>query len=300
VLTCSIANLGDDFKLVHANILQSFRALDTSAVYTDDPWTSSLGSGRTCVMSSGSLVEKAAVNISIIESDALPHSALADTVDSAYTHFQATGVSVIIHPQHPFIPSAHMNVRLFRLFDENDLVGWWIGGGYDLTPYFVFEEDVRLWHIQAKQALDAYGSLRYPAYKAACDKYFYLPHRDEMRGVGGVFYDKVNDLTLQKAIELSSAIGKAFQLSYAAIFTRRQGIRYNENHIAFMHHRRTRYAEFNLLYDRGTKFGLHSKGRIDSIFASMPPSLGWSYQLADTLKPFEADLTPYLQPKVWV
>ena len=290
----------DEFIKVHGRILTGFQTLDATASLTQDPWSSSLGDGETCVLSQGALVEKAAVNYSSITGSSLPSSALVSAIKSPYTHYKAVGVSVIMHPKHPFIPSAHMNVRLFRLFNNDVVVGWWIGGGYDLTPFFAYKEDVVFWHQQAKKTLDSYGSNRYEDYKTACDNYFFLPHREEMRGVGGVFYDKVNDLSFSDAIDLSADVAEAFYQSYCAIFNKRRTVSYTDIHTAYMHYRRTRYAEFNLLYDRGTKFGLHSKGRIDSIFASMPPSLGWSYRLAEDHRAFEDALTPFLQPMDWV
>ena len=288
------------FSSLHNHVLSSYASLDGNSFYEDEWFRDAGGGGISCVIENGSVFEKAAVNFSYITGDDLPHSALKQRVSVKFDSFVATGVSVIAHPINPYVPTSHMNVRVFFLLEEGVVTAWWFGGGYDLTPYFVFEEDVYQWHYHAMLALGDYSGDRYTRYKSQCDKYFYLPHRQEARGVGGIFYDQVNDLSFDEGLSLSQKVLMTYVNSYTHIVRKRSDMTFCDVHRDFQHYRRTRYAEFNLLYDRGTQFGIQSGGRIESIFASMPPSLGWMYQKSGDIKLFEKQLLPYLQPRSWV
>ena len=288
------------FSSLHNHVLTSFSSLEGCPFYVDEWVRDAGGGGTSCVVENGSVFEKAAVNFSYIIGDDLPLSALKQRVSVEFDSFVATGVSVIVHPKNPYVPSSHLNVRVFFLLEDGHIKAWWFGGGYDLTPYFVFEEDVYHWHYHAMLALSDYGEDRYTRYKLQCDKYFYLPHRQEARGVGGIFYDQVNDLSFDEGISLSQTVLMTYVNSFTHIVRKRKDIPFNDVHRDFQRYRRTRYAEFNLLYDRGTQFGIQSGGRIESIFASMPPSLGWMYQKSEDIRKFDTQLLPYLQPRAWL
>ena len=209
------------------------------------------------------------------------------------------GVSVITHPKNPFIPTSHMNVRLFLLLNKNkEVINWWVGGGYDLTPYFAYEKDCIFWHKAAKTNLDAFNKGFYKKFASNCDEYFYLPHRDEKRGIGGIFFDNFNDLPIDKSLEMLESVANTYLKSYLKIIKLRQNRSFSASNKAFQEYRRGRYAEFNLLYDRGTSFGLQSGGRIESILASLPPMTSWIYKKDNKFKKYEENLL-FILKKRW-
>jgi coproporphyrinogen III oxidase len=211
------------------------------------------------------------------------------------------GVSLVLHPHNPYVPTTHCNIRFFMATKENADPIWWFGGGFDLTPYYGFEEDCVHWHQTAKQACDPYGKDIYPNYKKLCDEYFYLKHRNEMRGIGGLFFDDLNEKSFDHCFDLTKSIGDHFLPGYIPIVEKRKDHPYNEKEKAFQCYRRGRYVEFNLIYDRGTLFGLQFGGRIESIFVSLPPQANWVYNWHPEDGSQEARLTDYfLKPKEWV
>ena len=289
------------FEKLHQTVLDTFSSLEGATSYTRDKWQHPAGGGgTTCILENGHHIEKSSVSISYIEGQTLPSSSVSHARFGQYDAYRVMGISTIIHPRNPHVPTSHMNVRLFLLYKGNDVIQWWFGGGYDLTPYIIYEEDIVAWHYDAKQILDQYGDGRYQDYKRQCDRYFYLPHRQETRGVGGIFYDQVNDMDFETGLAMTKKVATGYANSYSRIFKKRMHITSTKAQEAFMRHRRTRYAEFNLLYDRGTKFGLQSQGRIASILASMPPSTGWLYHLPCDLEDMDKKLSPYLKPREWV
>jgi coproporphyrinogen III oxidase len=213
------------------------------------------------------------------------------------------GVSMVLHPRNPFVPTTHMNVRMFVAFaapDSSEEDIFWFGGGMDLTPYYVFEEDARHFHQTCKNALDKHDQNLYPDYKRWCDEYFYLKHRQETRGIGGIFYDDLCDPGFEKSFAITQSVGDAFIEAYTPIIERRRSFPYDEQHKAFQKYRRGRYVEFNLVFDRGTLFGLQSGGRTESILLSMPPEVSWRYDWHPEADSPEAKLYEYLQPRQWV
>ena len=223
------------------------------------------------------MIEKGGVNFSHVFGDQLPPSATAARPELAGRSFQAMGVSLVIHPKNPYAPTSHANVRFFVAEKDGEDPVWWFGGGFDLTPYYGFEEDVVHWHQTAKAACEPFGSEIYPEFKAWCDDYFYIKHRDEPRGVGGLFFDDLNRFDFDTSFALMRSVGDAFVPAYQPILARRKGHDYGERERQFQLYRRGRYVEFNLVYDRGTIFGLQSGGRTESILMSLPPLVRWDY-----------------------
>ena len=259
------------------------------------------GGGRSAVIEEGAVIEKGGVNFSHVYGDGLPPSASAHRPELAGRSFQAMGVSLVIHPKNPFIPTSHMNVRLFVAEKPGEEPVWWFGGGFDLTPYYGFEEDCIHWHQTAKAACDPFRMDLYPRFKTWCDEYFYLKHRDEARGIGGVFFDDFNDLGFEKSFEFIQSIGDAYIKAYRPIMAKRKFITYEENQKQFQLYRRGRYVEFNLVFDRGTLFGLQSGGRTESILMSLPPHVSWKYNWQPEPGSEEARLRDeFLTPKDWV
>lgn len=277
-----------------------------------DEWTNPSGGGgrtrvvddldadRTISMSSAP-IEKGGVNFSHVYGKALPAAATAKRPEIAGKPFQAMGVSSVMHPLNPFVPTAHMNVRLFVADYESDNPVWWFGGGYDLTPYYPFDEDVIHWHRQAKAACDPFGEDYYQRFKAWCDEYFFLKHRNETRGIGGLFFDDFNEGGFDQSFQFMQSVGNSFAKAYLPILHNRIDTPFTESHQAFQHYRRGRYVEFNLLYDRGTIFGLQSGGRIESILMSLPAHVSWKYNWQAQPDLPESRLTEnYLKPKDWL
>lgn len=251
----------------------------------------------------GEVLEKGGVNFSYVAADSLPQAALEQMSDSVFSNpFIATGVSLVMHPYNPFVPTSHMNVRFFTV-DTDQAPVWWFGGGFDLTPVYPFDDDCVHWHKVAKRTLDPFGEGCYKKYKAWCDRYFYLPHREEMRGIGGIFFDKLggeNGWSWTRCFDCMKAVGDAYLEAYLPIVARRKDTPFSEQHKIFQKIRRGRYVEFNLLYDRGTRFGLQSKGRTESILMSLPLEAMWCYDFQPAPESEEARLKHYLQPREWV
>jgi coproporphyrinogen III oxidase len=231
----------------------------------------------------------------------MPASATAHRPELAGRSFEAMGVSLVIHPNNPFIPTTHANVRFFIARKEGADPVWWFGGGFDLTPYYPFKEDVVSWHQTAKDICDPFGEDVYPKYKKWCDEYFFLPHRNETRGVGGLFFDDLNEPGFERSFEFMQAVGNGFIEAYAPIVERNKELEYGDDERQFQLYRRGRYVEFNLVYDRGTLFGLQTGGRTESILMSMPPLVRWEYAFTPEEGTAEAELYDiYLKPQDWL
>ena len=286
-------------KSLQDNICQSIEGIEAEASFKQDQWQhANGGGGRTRVMR-GNVFESAGVNFSHVLGDKLPGSATVKRPELAGSGFEASGVSLVIHPDNPFVPTSHANVRVFRTTgDENNK--WWFGGGFDLTPYYPFDEDVVHWHETAKNACMPFGKDVYAKFKKWCDDYFYLKHRKETRGVGGLFFDDLNQWGFDKSFEFIQAIGNAYTQAYIPIVKKRQDTPFTEQQKAFQKYRRGRYVEFNLVYDRGTLFGLQSGGRTESILMSMPPEVSFRYNYQPEANSPEAKLNEYLKPRDWV
>lgn len=283
-------------------ICAGLEQLDGQASFAADSWTRAEGGGGTSrVLTQGAVFEQAGVNFSHVTGAAMPASATAHRPELAGRSFEAMGVSLVIHPRNPYIPTTHANVRFFIAHKDGADPVWWFGGGFDLTPYYPFEEDVREWHQSAKNLCQPFGDDVYPKYKKWCDEYFFLPHRNETRGVGGLFFDDLNQTGFDKSFDFMQAVGNGFLTAYAPIVERRKETPYGEREREFQLYRRGRYVEFNLVYDRGTLFGLQTGGRTESILMSMPPLVRWQYAYTPEVGSPEADLYDnYLKPRDWV
>ena len=284
------------------NICNQLEAVDGSGKFEEDSWDREAGGGgRTRVLANGAIVEKGGVNFSHVFGDKLPASATAHRPELAGRTFQAMGVSLVIHPNNPYIPTSHANVRFFIAEKEGEDPVWWFGGGFDLTPYYGNDEDCRHWHQTAKNACEPFGEDIFPRYKQWCDDYFHIKHRDEPRGVGGLFFDDLNELGFEKSFALMQSIGNAYLDAYLPIVERRKAAPFGEREREFQAYRRGRYVEFNLVYDRGTLFGLQSGGRTESILMSLPPDVKWGYDWHPEPGTPEAELyTRYLTPRNWL
>ena len=259
-------------------ICDALGAEDGSATFREDSWEREQGGGgRSRVLENGAVIEKGGVNFSHVFGDQLPPSATAARPELAGRSFQAMGVSLVIHPKNPYAPTSHANVRFFVAEKDGEDPMWWFGGGFDLTPYYGFEEDVVHWHQTARDACEPFGNEIYPEFKTWCDDYFYLKHRDEPRGVGGLFFDDLNRFDFDTSFALMRSVGDAYVPAYQPILARRKDHDYGERERQFQLYRRGRYVEFNLVYDRGTIFGLQSGGRTESILMSLPPLVRWDY-----------------------
>ena len=285
------------------DICEEFGGLDTKSSFDKDVWQreDGRGSGITRVITNGSLFEKGGVNFSIISGDKMPKSATELRPELAGRKFTALGVSLVLHPENPFIPTTHANVRFFIAENEEEEPLWWFGGGFDLTPYYGFEEDAIHWHKIANKACEPFGEKVYEKYKKWCDDYFYLSHRDEQRGIGGLFFDDLNEGGFDSCFEFMKSIGNHFVEAYKPIVLKRQETPYTEKQKDFQLYRRGRYVEFNLVQDRGTLFGLQSGGRTESILMSLPPKVKWIYQFNISPNSEEEKLTNYyLKPRDWI
>ena len=259
-------------------ICSALASTDGGKGFLEDDWERSAGGGgRSRVLEGGRLFEKAGVNFSHVFGDGLPPSATAARPELAGRGFQALGVSLVIHPENPYVPTSHANVRFFIAEKEGAEPVWWFGGGFDLTPYYGFEEDVIHWHRTAREACRPFGEEVYPRFKQWCDDYFFLKHRNEPRGVGGLFFDDLNAWGFERSFAFMQAVGNAYLPAYLPIVEKRKENRWGEKERSFQLYRRGRYVEFNLVYDRGTLFGLQSGGRTESILMSLPPLVSWRY-----------------------
>lgn len=294
-------------QLIHRlqdEICQGLEKIDGKATFREDPWERpGGGGGRTRVISGGDVFEKGGVNISVVHGE-LP-ALMAQQFNVNDAQFMACGISLVIHPVNPYVPTVHANFRYFELYDNDGSVkDSWFGGGADLTPYYIFEEDGQHFHRTFKEACDPFGTELYPKYKQHCDEYFMNKHRNnEARGIGGIFYDYLRpdaDNNSQQLFEFSKANGDAFLKAYLPIVERRKDLPYTQQEIDWQEYRRGRYVEFNLIHDRGTLFGLKTNGRIESILMSLPPRARWEYDYQPAPGSKEAELLEFLRPREWV
>ena len=281
-------------------ICSSIEQLDGEARFARDAWQrADGGGGESRVLSGGKVFEQAGVGFSHVFGDKMPPSATKNRPDLAGANFQAVGVSLVFHPHNPYVPTTHANFRFFTAGEENPV--WWFGGGFDLTPYYPFHEDVLHWHKTARAACEPFGEDLYAKYKDWCDKYFYLKHRDETRGVGGLFFDDINEAGFDDSFAFLRSVGDAFLPAYRPIVENRVEHAYGDRQREFQLYRRGRYVGFNLIYDRGTLFGLQSGGRTESILMSLPPRVRWEYSWQPEAGSPEAELYDrYLQPRDWL
>ena len=275
---------------------------DGQAKFIEDKWEHKEGGGGlTRVLAAGPIIEKAGVNFSHVRGQQLPQAATQRRPELANSSFQALGVSVVVHPHNPYIPTSHMNVRFIVVEKSNGEVLWWFGGGFDLTPYYGFKDDCKHWHQTAKAACDPFGQNVYPRLKKWCDQYFYLKHRNEPRGIGGLFYDDLNEWGFDQSFAFMQSVGNHFIKAYRPIVARHKHDPFSQRERDFQTYRRGRYVEFNLLYDRGTLFGLQSGGRTESILMSLPPLVAWHYNHRFDADTPEAKLyDDFLLPREWI
>ena len=290
-----IKELEHTFKNIQSQIRKEFENLETSknSEISYDSWKREEGGGgKTFIIANGSFFDNCAVNFSSIYGNQLPDSALPNSLKKTIKNgYHAMGISVISHPKNPYIPSSHMNVRLFTILDKKgEIDNWWIGGGYDLTPYIPFEKDIVNWHKEAKASLEPFSSSFYKQFSENCNEYFFIPHRNERRGVGGIFFDNLSDLSLENSLKMLESVASSYINSYISILNKRKSIKFTKEEKEFQLIRRGRYAEFNLIYDRGTAFGLKSNGRIESILASLPSNVKWSYKKSQKYRDLEKNL----------
>lgn len=284
------------------NICATLESLDGQQQFMEDCWTRTQGGGGiTRVLNGGNVFAKAGVNFSHVSGDQLPASATAHRQELAGRYFHALGVSLVIHPDNPYVPTSHANVRFFIAEKEGSEPVWWFGGGFDLTPYYGFQEDCIHWHQTALAACQPFGVEIYPKFKTWCDEYFYIKHRQEARGVGGLFFDDFHAGGFDNSFALMQSIGNHFIKAYEPIVKKRKGLPFGERERAFQLYRRGRYVEFNLVYDRGTLFGLQSGGRTESILMSLPPDVQWKYNWQpEKGSPEEALYTEFLPARDWL
>nr|WP_086937747.1 oxygen-dependent coproporphyrinogen oxidase [Thaumasiovibrio occultus] len=286
-------------------ICQALEQEDGKAAFEEDAWAREPGEklgggGRTRVLRAGHVFEQAGVNFSHVFGASMPQSATAHRPELAGRRFEAMGVSLVVHPNNPYIPTSHANVRFFIAEKDGEAPVWWFGGGFDLTPFYPFEDDCRHWHQVAKELCTPFGDTVYAEHKAWCDKYFFLPHRNETRGVGGLFFDDLNQWGFTRSFDYIKAVGEGYLSAYLPIVSKRKDTAFGQRERDFQLYRRGRYVEFNLVYDRGTLFGLQSGGRTESILMSMPPLARWEYAYSPETDSDEARLyNEYLQPREW-
>lgn len=283
-------------------ICAAFEHEEPEGRFVEDAWQREAGGGgRTRVLSAGRVFEQAGTAFSHVRGEKLPPAATAHRPELAGRDFQAMGVSVVVHPRNPYVPTAHANVRFFIARKPDSEPVWWFGGGFDLTPYYGFEEDAVHWHTTARQACQPYGDEIYPQYKKWADDYFYLKHRNESRGIGGLFFDDLNEWGFETCFAFLRSVGDHFLPAYLPIVQRRRDSGFARAEREFQLYRRGRYVEFNLVYDRGTLFGLQSGGRTESILMSLPPSVHWKYNWQPTPGSPEARLyEDFLRPRDWI
>lgn len=284
------------------NLLMHVKSLDDKAAFLEDEWMRPQGGGGiSCIVSNGNIFEKAGINFSHVSGEQLPNSASAQRPELAGYQYSALGVSLVFHPHNPYVPTSHANVRFFVAEKVGHPALWWFGGGFDLTPYYGFIEDCEHWHKTAQAACQPFGDALYARFKAWCDDYFYLKHRQEARGIGGLFFDDYNEQGFAHSFALMKSIGDHFAKGYFPLVTRRCNIAYTSREKSFQLYRRGRYVEFNLIYDRGTLFGLQSGGRTESILMSLPPEVQWHYNWQPEKDSAEAKLyTDFLPVRDWI
>ena len=291
---------------VQNNICSGLEAEDGKGRFKEDTWQREAGGGGcTRVLEQGNVFEQAGVNFSHVFGKRLPPSATAARPELEGRDFQALGISLVIHPRNPYVPTSHANVRFFvankrGARKDGDGSIWWFGGGYDLTPYYPEMDDVIHWHQTAKNTCQPFGDDVYPRFKQWCDDYFYLKHRNEARGIGGLFFDDLSEWGFERCFDFVKAIGTSYLPAYLPIVARNRQRQYSDQQRAFQLYRRGRYVEFNLVYDRGTLFGLQSGGRTESILMSLPPVVNWRYNYQPEPGSAEAELNEYLKPRDWL
>ena len=283
----------DHFSGLQERIVSALEVVDRKGFIRDSWQRPEGGGGTTCIVEDGQVFERGGVNLSRVQGRQLPPSASASRPELAGRAYEAMGVSLVLHPRNPYCPTVHLNVRFFAAGDL-----WWFGGGMDLTPYYGFEEDARHFHATCKAALDSFGKDYYPRFKRWCDEYFHLRHRGEPRGIGGIFFD---DLAEDCSFSLVKSVGDHFLGAYLPILERRKSLPFGQRERSFQAYRRGRYVEFNLVYDRGTLFGLQSGGRTESILMSLPPQAAWRYDWKpEPGSPEEKLYSDFLKPRDWV
>ena len=282
-------------------ITAAFEQIDGTGRFRSDLWTRTEGGGgESRVLRDGAVFEQAGVNFSHVAGARLPGSATAQRPELAGAAFEATGVSLVIHPRNPYVPTSHANVRYLVAMRDEQPLAWWFGGGFDLTPYYPTDADVLHWHRTARDACAPFGADVYTKYKDWCDRYFFLRHRNETRGIGGLFFDDLNEWGFARTFEFVRSVGEHYLAAYLPIVERRKDTPYGERERSFQLYRRGRYVEFNLVYDRGTLFGLQTGGRTESILMSLPPLVRWEYGWSAEPGSPEARLEDYLRPRDWL
>ena len=284
------------------SICSELEVEDGEGKFIEDRWNREQGGGGySRVLADGAVFEQAGVNFSHVFGDKMPASATAHRPELAGRNFQALGVSLVIHPRNPYVPTSHANLRFFIAEKEGVPPIWWFGGGFDLTPYYPFEEDVVHWHRVSRDACLPFGKDVYPRFKKWCDEYFYIKHRNEPRGVGGLFFDDLNEWGFEKSFSFIQSVGSHYLKAYRPIIARRKDTQFGSRERNFQLYRRGRYVEFNLVYDRGTLFGLQTGGRTESILMSLPPLVRWQYNYQPEPGSPEAKLyEEFLEPRDWL
>ncbi len=297
-----IAGVEHYLRSLQERLCAALEQEDGKGVFREDAWQRpGGGGGRTRVLSDGALFEQGGINFSHVTGDRLPPSATAARPELAGRSWQAMGVSLVLHPHNPYVPTSHMNARFFIAEKPGEPALWWFGGGYDLTPYYGFEDDVLHWHRSARAACAPFGADVYPRYKQWCDEYFFLKHRNEARGIGGIFFDDLNAWDFDRCFAFMQSIGDSYAGAYLPIVQLRKNTPYGERERDFQLYRRGRYVEFNLVWDRGTLFGLQSGGRTESILMSLPPLVKWRYDWRPQPGSAEAELyEKFLPPRDWL
>lgn len=294
------------FMQLQDDICTGVTAVDGAGTFVEDDWEREEGGGgRSRVMRHGKVIEQGGVNYSHVYGAQMPASATAHRPELAGRSFHACGVSLVLHPHNPYVPTSHANVRFFIAEKPGEAPVWWFGGGFDLTPFYPFKEDVVHWHEMSHAAVAPFGGEYYDRYKSWCDDYFFLKHRNETRGVGGLFFDDLNtnptgELDFEHAFALMRSVGEQYLKAWAPIAEKRKELPFGEREREFQLYRRGRYVEFNLVYDRGTLFGLQTGGRTESILMSMPPLARWEYAYQPAPDSAEAELEYYLKPRNWL
>lgn len=289
-------------KSLQDKICDALEQADGEGVFQEEAWQrAGGGGGRSRVLRDGAVLEQGGVGYSHVFGEQMPASATAHRPELAGRNFNACGVSLVMHPRNPYVPTSHANVRFFIAEKEGAEPVWWFGGGFDLTPFYPFDDDIKHWHQVAYNALQPFGDELYPKFKKWCDDYFWLKHRDETRGVGGLFFDDLNERGFEESFAIMRAVGDAYLDAYLPIIARRKDMPYGEREREFQLYRRGRYVEFNLVWDRGTLFGLQTGGRTESILMSMPPLARWEYGYQPEPGSAEAKLyADYLRPRDWL
>lgn len=301
-MTINTTLIKDYLSTLQRSICLALESIDTHKKFREDAWQRPEGgSGKTCILEQGKVIERGGVNFSHVFGSNLPPSATAHRPELTGCQFEALGISVVVHPLNPYAPTSHMNVRFFIARKNNQDPIWWFGGGFDLTPYYGFNEDCIHWHKIAKAACDPFGEKVYARYKKWCDDYFYLKHREEPRGIGGIFFDDLNQWDFETCFGFMRSVGNHYLKAYIPILEKRILVPYTDRERNFQLFRRGRYVEFNLLYDRGTLFGLQNKGRTEAILMSLPPVVHWQYDYSPSYDSPESKIySDYLKPREWV